>query len=238
MSMQFLDFDVASSGAQVERAAAGDFIRYSIITVGTSGPRIRVKTDSGDDLVMKPGDKVRTGKRFTRLMVSSYDATAVTGFLQVGEGSFDSDSVVGNVTVDGTVVVSSVTATVTAKDEGITYGASFASTTALAANTAENVIAAASNLAGYVVWAANFLNNRSTQITNASLVAKATAPGTVIDGDVLLWPSSWMVTTNEFVSGGELKRAVRVALGKRLDFMSTSAEDNTPTGRRVLYTIL
>lgn len=238
MSMQFLDFSVASSGAQVPLNAAGDFIRYSIITVGTSGPRIRIKADSGDDLVMKPGDKVRTAKRFSRMTVEAYDGVAVEGFLQVGEGAFDSDSVVGNVTVDGTVVVSSVTATVTAKDEGITYGAAFASTTALAANTPENVIAAASNLAGYVVWAAAIRNARSAGNINASMLAKASAPGSVIDGDVLLMPQGLDITASMFHSAGELQRAVRVALGKRLDFISTALEDNLPMSRRALYTIL
>lgn len=238
MSIQFLDFDVPSSGGQVERAAAGNFVRYSIITTGVSGPRIRVRTDKGDDLVMKPGDKVRTSKPFTTLKIAAYDGIQVIGFLQVGEGTFDSDSVVGNVTVDGTVAVSSVAGTVTVQESGHSYGAAFASTALLTANTPEAVISAAANIAGYVVWAATLKTARSTGNISASMLAKASAPSGIADGDVLLFPASLDITSSMFHGGGELQRAVRVASGKRLDFIASATEDNFPASRRALYTLL
>lgn len=120
----------------------------------------------------------------------------------------------------------------------VRYGASFSSNAALAANTPENVLAAASNVNGVIVWGASFSSYQSVGSTPfTSLLAKATAPATVNDGDVLC-----AVDTHDYQSavtlwsgGGRLSRPIFVPAGKRLDWIST----NMVAGhRRLLYTVL
>lgn len=121
------------------------------------------------------------------------------------------------------------------RDVGFTYGAAYGSTTALAANTPGNIIAAASNVNGYLLWdcGADFsVAGGST----ASLLAKATAPATVIDGNVLMAIRYGTGGTNRQISG-QLGGRRYVAAGLRLDRISTLAEV-APGLSMALYTLL
>lgn len=131
-----------------------------------------------------------------------------------------------------------IAGTVAVQEQGIAYAAAFASSAALAAATAQNAIAAAANTGGYVAWAANINSrNAGTAFIDAALLAKATAPASVVDGDVLVDAGNQVYAAAAVSTGmGKLVRAVRVAAGKRADFISTGAE--TSGSRSLLYTLL
>jgi len=119
---------------------------------------------------------------------------------------------------------------------GITYGASYKSNTALAANTADTVFIAASNVNGAIIWDASFYTATSGAWSiGVGFVAKNAAPSTIIDGDVILGPTSGPSGAGYPISG-KLNQPVRIAPGKGLYFINSSAE--TSAYRSVLYTLL
>jgi len=118
-----------------------------------------------------------------------------------------------------------ITGIPTVVDVGFSWATSYKSTTALLANTPENIFSAASNTLGGTLWEASAYSANGAVINNyASYLMKATAPGTVIDGDVLA------VTRQNSAAGvfssGHVwhSRSIRFAAGKRLDYIATNAE--------------
>jgi len=103
------------------------------------------------------------------------------------------------------------------RDVGFAYGTAYASTTVLIANTPQNILAAASNVNGVILWACG-LNGIHATGSTASFLAKATAPGTVIDGDVL-GIAFLAASTNQPMPN--LGQSRFVSSGKRLDAIST-----------------
>lgn len=132
-----------------------------------------------------------------------------------------------------------VTGTVNTLEEPITYGASWASINLAAANTAETVFLAAANVNGVIVHSCGFnsVNVAATPNTGrAGFLAKATAPTTVIDGDVILASNMPSDLSGGFVNAGYREQAILIPAGKGLFFISGAAE--TGSHRWVLYTVL
>lgn len=137
-------------------------------------------------------------------------------------------------TISGVVTVGNAkSAPANVVDAGFDYGASYKSTTALAALTAEQVFSAAANVNGAIVWIAEALSGAGAGSQMAAYIAKATAPATLIDGDVLT--CSDFAFTNTWART-KLARPVKVPAGKGLYFISLLAE-LTPH-RMCMYTLL
>lgn len=116
---------------------------------------------------------------------------------------------------------------------GCAPGASFASITSLAANTAEEIVAPGSNTAGIIVWSGGFLSRTAT-VPPAAFLAKASAPATVIDGDIIIGGSAWGVAEN--ACSGRRESPILVAAGKGVYFISTAAQ--AYASRYLNYTVL
>ncbi len=116
------------------------------------------------------------------------------------------------------------------------YGASYKSTTAMAANTPDAVFAPGSNVNGAIVWIAEFFTHSSANwSTGAGFVAKASAPTSIIDGDVICAINKPASATNT-PSSGWLKGPVFIPAGKGLYYINQIADTNCH--RAVLYTLL
>lgn len=108
---------------------------------------------------------------------------------------------------------------------------SFKSTTALAANTAETVLAPASNTAGVIVFAGGSLNITTVQ-SHCPLIAKTSAPTTIIDGDVLTSPINLMYAASlAYYVAHNLDKPHRAQTGKGLYWISGAAETLVPFRR-------
>jgi hypothetical protein len=130
-----------------------------------------------------------------------------------------------------------ISGNVSAVPYGAAYGASYKSTTNLAANTADAVFAAASNINGALVHGAEFIsgNGGTAGYAATGFLAKTSAPTTAIDGDVILGATNWTSTVG---STGQLQQPVFIAAGKGLYFISTLAETANGVYRNVRYTLL
>ena len=138
-------------------------------------------------------------------------------------GSISSISTIGTVTT--------ITNPVDARPYSNSYGASYASITNYAANTAVQIVAPGSNVSGIDVWRAS-IGTRFAANNAASILAKSSTPTTVIDGDVI-------ASCFETGSGDNIYRNVELPIfvpaGKGLYGISTGATAAQFTN--VLYTV-
>ena len=118
-------------------------------------------------------------------------------------------------------------------EAGYDYVSSFKSVTGLTALGNEVVFAAGANVNGAIVWAAGGVGS-SAAYARQAIIAKATAPATLIDGDVIA-SSTYVPTVNQCQI--ELARPVKIAAGKGLYFFADTA-DNISVQRYCLYTLL
>jgi hypothetical protein len=145
-------------------------------------------------------------------------------------------SINGTFSISGSVGVTPTLGTNGATtDQGYIAGATFASTTVLGASATEQVFAAASNTNGAIIWNYGNWANGAAGVIQTSLVAKATAPTTVIDGTVIDMCSG--VSGGVTAPIGPQRAPRRIASGLGLFFVnSTNAQTNG--NRFCAYTLL
>jgi len=161
-----------------------------------------------------------------------FDRVEVTSSLTQAVSFYIARGVVDSNVFSGSVVVTSL--------PGHSYGTAYASSTVFVANTPQNVLAAGSNVNGVLVVdgeAISFDSGASATGVMTAFLAKATAPTSAIDGDVILQSSfTQFVAATVSTDAARLGRQIIVASGKRLDWISARA---TTTGqRKALYTVL
>lgn len=115
-----------------------------------------------------------------------------------------------------------------------TYGASYQSLTAIAANTPDTVFLPATNTNGAIIWDASFMNN-SASPGYGSFIAKASAPTSTVDGAVILGADAVAQGASIFM-GGSLKLPVKIPAGLGLYYICANAESSAH--RHCKYTLL
>lgn len=125
-------------------------------------------------------------------------------------------------------------------ERGFSYGASFSSAAAIAGNTNEQALAPASNTSGVIVWRSGIATAQTSAAnTVLGLIAKASAPASAIDGDVLNSAISHAITAvGQVAVVSNVNRPIFVASGKGLYFRNSSATAEGSGYRSVLYTVL
>lgn len=98
----------------------------------------------------------------------------------------------------------------------------YAENTPLAANTAVQVCAPAANVNGLIVTAGHSFSLNATSIPTCALIAKASAPANVIDGQIIFASKNYM--GGSFHVAGELPKDIFVPAGKGLYFICNYAE--------------
>lgn len=120
-------------------------------------------------------------------------------------------------------------------ERGITYGATWGDTTPHAVNTARTVIAAAINVNGVIIWGFDMNTGNTTAAPTAALIAKATPPTTVIDGEVLCSPIGTALGASN-CAYLRIDRPMFIAAGKGIFTITGQAE--SIADRSMRYTIL
>ncbi|WP_373987006.1 hypothetical protein [Duganella sp. BuS-21] len=242
----------------------GDLFVYESATPtpSTGETRIRVKPDSGAEMVLRPGQRFRLspGEKAQHWEVKAYDpAVQLDGAVIIGAGEFDDANTLNKVQLDATfaniVKVNNTTAervpvqldpstTINVAGTTVQYTNAFANNS-VAATAAIQVFTAAQNPNGaYIEFAEVSLagsNSGATSPASVSLLAGAVAPTTDIDGDLI-----FVVSMGSMVGSSSMAQAasvneklsvrVKIAAGKGLWVNQTAV-----TGickKTVLYTLL
>jgi hypothetical protein len=126
---------------------------------------------------------------------------------------------------------------VSTAEQGALYGSAFSSTSLITAGTPLNVFLAASNPNGFRIHDARLGGVNGTNTSALALLSKASAPATLIDGDVLMTDDIGWTSGAAFYSRGKLLAVRRVSGGKRLDFMVGITDTGTNI-KSALYDLL
>ena len=206
---------------------------------------INFKSEDGSlDFTLLSGDEaVFEEAIFYRFRVFHLDAAAQLIELAVGNGGR-----IGSAKLSGVVSVSSgtvgitgnltgITNTVIVDNRGTSYGASYKSNTSLVANTPEVVFTPAANINGAIIHSAMFVGG-SPSAQSGCYLAKASAPISVLDGDVILSGDVYVPFSGGSAYSGSLKLPIKIAAGKGLYFVVPITESVVPAMRSSLYTLL
>lgn len=230
------------AGARVEIAASGNYVRVRksavelIIENGESNEHVEVS--EGDDFQFKP---------FKNLYVTNTGATKETIKLTISrDQKAGSAKVGGSVAIVGAVelgaaslgALESIDLNAATRDllRFEAYGASYNTNGGTAANVAEVIFSPAANVNGAIIHSAQISDGNTTGLSIASIVAKATTPSNVSDGDAILSADASDVMTGLFVVNGSLKNPLKIPAGKGLFFVSNIVQSTAK--RSVLYTLL
>lgn len=130
----------------------------------------------------------------------------------------------------------SISGIVAMADYGYQPGAYYAVAAALAAATNEQVIAPAANLNGVLLYDAAMVGTTAAGSYDTTLLAKSSAPGSYVDGDLILSGEGASLAGASDYRWAAMNRARRLPSGRGLYFRSNGIQ--TAGLRRAAYTIL
>ena len=119
---------------------------------------------------------------------------------------------------------------------GLEYSSSFKSTAAMAANTPETIFTPAANANGAIIHAAYINSSAVNNTTNSTLIAKASAPASITDGDVILAATAGFSVSTTIVTYGNLVQPIKIPAGKGLYAICSIGEASA--FRSSLFTLL
>jgi len=255
--LRLLTILIPANGFQ-NLALDADYIRIKTASVGFT-----FQTDNNDDFLLIEGEEAKL-KGFQVLKIINTDAADQTLSLYVGkDAQIGSSKLSGNVSISSAVALDGATLTAletvelgsttlaaletvelgsttlaaleAVEHSGLSYGASFRSTTNLTANNPQTVFSAASNVNGAIVHCAKFVSDFVSGGRDTALLAKTSPPGNSSDGDAILTADNVSVGSVVGV-GSTLDRPVKIPAGKGLYFIAGTNEN--AGNRSVLYTLL
>jgi len=221
------------NGGAYQIPATGDLFVYESAT--TAGDvRIRVKPDTGGEIILKPGQRFRTPERTTMWTIRLVGTDPVAGFLIIGEGDFDDANTLNKVTLDAqfannvTVMNSAANRVPVSMDPAqllqqqaplmaYTNSASVTVTT----GTPGKLIDAAQNVNGVIVEL--LLVQNAAYFSALTAKVGSVAPANYKDGDVIAG-----------AAGIPFGSRIKVAAGKSV----WATTNSSATDISVLYTVL
>lgn len=159
------DFSIPAGGT-IFLEVPGDY--YKIIS---STGNIGTRRDGSNLLQPMFAGRGEKGAKFQRLALTDLSGSINTGSVMIA--SEGAEMVDTTLQLLGSVQVRPEVAS-----------GNFKASAAMVANTAEQIFSAAANANGALILSAGFLDSKTGAAANVTLLAKATAPATVIDGEV------------------------------------------------------
>jgi hypothetical protein len=239
-------------GQTVTMPCTGSGFWFESGTTTTTNPYIIVKPDSGAEFRLKPGQSVKDPAVQVGVWnIRAEDPLAViTGNVIIGNGDFTDDNVANTIKLDASfanlVTVTNTTAarvpvtldtsqTLNTAASVMAYTNSYGSATSSVANTAINMLAAGTNINGVVLNAFEVIGSAGTA-GPVVVLAKATAPTSLTDGDVLfagvMAGTAYSQVKMNITTDGQAK----VPAGKGIWYMSLVAD--AASTRSALFTVL
>lgn len=221
-------------------ASKGDGFFYIDATAADGvNTRISITPAGGNAIVLKPGQWFRLEREVEKWDIASVDGTATfTGNIVIGSGDFGDSNInntfkldggfANSVNVNNTIaqrvpVTLDTTQTITVRNGAMAYTNTYASTAASAANTAIQMLAAATNVNGAVLNKFDITGSAAAG-TAIVVLAKATAPANIADGDVLF--SGYVTANGGFSMSLDITKSgmPQVAAGKGIWYMSSASD--------------
>lgn len=150
---------------------------------------------------------------YNRLTIQDTSGSANAGTVLVSEANFIDQTLYGSITLGNPVTVR--------LEEPSGY---FSNAAALTVNTAVQVFSAASNVNGAILLNADIQMMHGSAFGTQSFIAKATAPTTVYEAEILLASKYQIfVSASIYAAGNTLPKEQKIAAGLGLFFISNLA---------------
>lgn len=198
------DFTLTANGTQVILADANF---YKVLTATGD---IQVTRDGGATIKPMRAGRGERNVPFQRLILKDISGAPNSGTILVGDSDF----------IDDTIVISSA---INVRPEATT--GTYKSSAATVANTPETVFLAGANTGGVIVSALQFIAANGGSVNpGGAFVAKATAPTSPTDGEVIL-SASYINTLSgtSYYEGGALTQPQYIAAGLGLYYISANS---------------
>jgi hypothetical protein len=185
--MDYYNIDLSPTRKVNPFNAQGKAFYYVDATAaGGVDTRITVTPAGQPAITLKPGQSFRLQEAVNSWQVVNADSGATfAGNIIIGSGDFDDN----NATINGVVTVAmqgtptvNLSAGTKVQEELIAYTGSYVTKAGFAANSITQVLAPAANTNGVIVNRTVFNLNASGEIV---LLAKASAPANITDGDMI-----------------------------------------------------
>jgi hypothetical protein len=226
-----VNLNAASPAGGLILPIAGDFLYVDAdptFSNGVATLQLNVQQDAGvAKFYIQPGFALNTTFKQLRLDWSAQPGLFLRLLYATGDRVVPAFAAQSFATINN-----SINNSANVRDQGYIYGVSYKSTTSMAANTPDPIWSAAANINGAAIWDAELETSGAAQGV-AVILAKATAPTGILDGDVFL-QVVFQAAGN--TASQKLNRAARVAAGKRLDYIVSTAE-GAQNYRHVNYTL-
>lgn len=225
------------AGADEILSIQGNYFRLSEATYP-----VIVEIEGQDVFKLKPGEDVvyPVEDEFARIVLKTLHPVGETVTVTVGRGvKVGSVSLSGSVSINGVPEVEilgnldGITGNVKTIEQPIEYGAAYKSATTTGLNAPSTVVSPAANVNGLIIHDFTYTADANGTSIYSVLIAKNSAPTSIIDGDVLGASES---SGGSQYSTFRSKRPIKVPAGKGLYFISNKAENQKICF--VLYTLI
>lgn len=223
---QYIDIalDIATSNQQLE--IAGDFLYVDTLFDGV----VSIELNTQQDAPLAPF-QIKAGfamqALFKKLKVSWAAQPNKKIRILYSTGERIIPALTGNLTITGTIAT---------LEDGMSYGASYKSNTALAINTPDTIFTPAANINGAIIHRYSANLQFGAGAPESALIAKVSAPVSNIDGDVIATIDNYAFIAGNAVGCMKVEKPVKIAAGKGLYAISSVAE--VTALRACLYTLL
>jgi len=224
---QYLDIDLTNANVNVPVEIAGDFLYFDTANGYDGIITFELNNDHAAPMAPftgRPGFALNALFKKLKCSWAAQPGKKVRIMYSTGERVIPA--------LTGTL---NVTGTVATLEDPMTYGASYKSNTNMAANTPDTIFTPASNINGAVVHRASLMSFNGSAQAFFSLIAKNTAPVSLIDGDILGSTDSYANSGTTNFGSLKIEKPILVPAGKGLYYIPLTTE--TATIRSVLYTL-
>lgn len=223
---QYIDFDLTNADTNEIINIAGDFLYVDAYSTGQATIELNNNySDKEAPFLVQAGFAINATFKQLRMSWAAQPGKVLRILYSTGDRVVPANAGVTSATINNSILNSG-----NVNETGYQYSGSYKSMTAMAANTPDTIFTPASNINGAILWFADSYTAGSA-IYNA-IVAKNSAPTSVIDGDVLSefnWPA-----VNQGIA--RVSRPIKIAAGKGVYAISSAAE--TAGFRKALYSLL
>lgn len=226
----FVDIALDSAGSNQIFNISGDFLYADTISDGIVTVELNNQyNDAAAPFKVQAGWAINAV--FKQLKISWTAQAGKKIRLMYSTGERVIPALTGSLSISGTTNVA-----LTTPEQPQVYGASFSSNTTMLANAPTAVFTAVQNPNGAIIHSAGMMDTWSGGPPSSVLIAKATAPASVVDGDILLLSQSESTVGAVYSCSAVLHRPIKVPAGKGLYFISGNVQSTTIES--VLYTLL
>lgn len=221
-TFQVYDFNLAAGGAQTI-LAGGAYLRILTATgavdVVVEGKGTMPNLLAGQGLKDLP---------FQRVVLRDKSGAPNSGTILVASSEFVDNRLFGTFDLSPSTLaalesVDLNAATLASIKTPYASTGNYKANSAMVANTAEQVFSAAANTAGAIILAADFFGVNASSWVQSSLLAKAAAPASIIDGELVWSPQHLAYSSGGYAASGSMPQQAYLPAGVGLFFISSVA---------------